>query len=111
MKTNELIELICSFTSSEIEICSSMRSEDELRQASINSLVNIDMKFHYFKIRNLIMRKNQQIEILSLKLKHARARIVLLESRLKKFNTKVLIVTSEPVFFCFILGLFYPFIH
>ena len=65
-----------------------MRSEDELRQTSINSLVNIDMKFHYFEIRDLIMRKNQQIEILSLELKHARARIALLENRLKKFNIR-----------------------
>ena len=65
-----------------------MRSEDELRQTSINSLVNIDMKFHYFEIRDLIMRKNQQIEILNLELKHARARITLLENRLKKFNIR-----------------------
>ena len=65
-----------------------MRSEDELGQASVNSLVNIDMKFHYFKIRDLIMRKNQQIEILNLELKHARARIALLENRLKKFNIR-----------------------
>ena len=65
-----------------------MKSEDELRQTSINSSVNIDMKFHYFKIKDLIMRKNQQIEILNLELKHARARIALLENRLKKFNIR-----------------------
>jgi len=88
MKTNELIKSIHSSTSLKIEICSSMRSEDELRQTSINSLVNIDMKFHYFKIRDLIMRKNQQIEILSLELKHARIRIAFLENRLKKFNIR-----------------------
>ena len=88
MKTNELIKLIHSFTSLEIEICSSMRSEDKLRQTSINSLVNIDMKFHYFEIKDLIMKKNQQIEILSLELRYARARIALLENRLKKFNIR-----------------------
>ena len=65
-----------------------MRSKDELRQASINSLVNIDMKFHYFEIKDLIMRKNQQIEVLSLELRYARARIALLENRLKKFNIR-----------------------
>ena len=65
-----------------------MRSEDKLRQASVNSLVNIDMKFHYFKIKDLIMRKNQQIEILNLELKHTRARIALLENRLKKFDIR-----------------------
>ena len=65
-----------------------MKFEDELRQTSVNSLVNIDMKFHYFKIRDLIMRKNQQIEILSLELKHARIRIAFLENRLKKFNIR-----------------------
>ena len=65
-----------------------MKSEDELKQTSVNNLMNIDMKFHYFKIRDLIMRKNQQIEILNLKLKHVRARIVLLENRLKKFDTR-----------------------
>ena len=88
MKINKLIESIHFFISLKIESCSFMRSEDELRQASINSLVNIDMKFHYFEIRDLIMRKNQQIEILSLELKHARARIALLENRLKKFNIR-----------------------
>ena len=88
MKTNEFIESIHSSTSSEIKICSFMRFEDELGQTSINSLVNIDMKFHYFKIRDLIMRKNQQIEILSLELKHARIRIAFLENRLKKFNIR-----------------------
>ena len=65
-----------------------MRSEDELRQTSINSSVDIDMKFHYFKIKDLIMRKNQQIEILNLELKHARTRIAFLENRLKKFNIR-----------------------
>ena len=65
-----------------------MKSEDELKQTNINSLVNIDMKFHYFKVRDLIMRKNQQIEILSLELKHARTRITLLDNRLKKFNIR-----------------------
>ena len=88
MKINELIESIHFSTSLKIEICSSMRSEDKLRQASINSLVNIDMKFHYFKIKDLIMRKNQQIEILNLKLKHAKTRITLLENRLKKFDIR-----------------------
>ena len=88
MKTNELIKLIHFFTFLKIEICSSMRSEDELKQASVNNLVNIDMKFHYFEIRDLIMRKNQQIEILNLELKHVRARIVFLENRLKKFNIR-----------------------
>ena len=88
MKTNEFIKLICSSISPEIEICSSMRSEDELKQTSANSLVNIDMKFHYFKIKDLIMRKNQQIEILNLELKHTRARIALLENRLKKFDIR-----------------------
>ena len=65
-----------------------MKSEDELGQTSINNLVNIDMKFHYFEVRDLIMRKNQQIEILNLELKHARARIALLENRLKKFDIR-----------------------
>ena len=65
-----------------------MRSEDKLKQASINNLVNIDMKFHYFEIEDLIMKKNQQIEILNLELKHARARIALLENRLKKFDIR-----------------------
>ena len=88
MKTNELIESIHSSTSLKIEICFSMKSEDELKQTNINSLMNIDMKFHYFEIRDLIMRKNQQIEILSLELKHVRARIALLENRLKKFNIR-----------------------
>ena len=88
MKINELIKLIHFSTFSEIEICSSVRSEDKLRQASINSSVNIDMKFHYFEIKDLIMKKNQQIEILSLELKHARTRIALLDNRLKKFNIR-----------------------
>ena len=97
MKINKLIKSVSSsiffpeietYFMLDINISTKSESEDRLEQASINSLVSIDMKFHYFKIKNLIMRKNQQIEILSLKLKHARARIILLESRLKKFNTR-----------------------
>ena len=97
MKINKLIKSVFSSISfSEIETCFMLdinvsmksESEDKLEQASINNLVDIDMKFHYFEVKNLIMRKNQQIEILNLKLKHARARIVLLESRLKKFNIR-----------------------
>src|SRR5947207_15446982 len=96
MKVNELIKSVSSISFPEIETCfmldinipTKSGSEGRLEQASTNSLVGIDMKFHYFEVKDLIMRKNQQIEILNLELKHARARIALLENRLKKFDIR-----------------------